>query len=152
MSDIYRNFKYEVEINGFVRAGFSKVTGLNETTEVVEYREGGENETPRKLPGQTTYDNIVLERGMSNDSDFINWRKQIFDVDQAEGNQGNDEFRKTVTIYLKNKAGTRVKKWVVKKAWPAEKGNPDLDAMANDPAIETLTLAHEGIKESTLAG
>jgi phage tail-like protein len=150
MPDVYRNFKYEVEIDGFVRAGFSKITGLKETTESIEYREGGENETPHKLPGQTTYDDLTLERGMSNDSDFINWRKMIFNLDESDGAQGDDNFRKLVTIYLKNKAGTRVKKWTVYRAWPKEKGSPDLDASANEVAIETLVIANEGVKEENL--
>jgi len=149
-TDPYRNYKYEVEIDGFTRAGFSKVTGLKETTEKINYREGGDNESPRKLAGQTDFDDIVLERGMSIDNDFNNWRQQIYDVDQVEGNQGGDDYRRTVIIYLKNKAGTRVKQWTVKKAWPSEKADPDLDAGANDVAIETLTLANEGNKPQTL--
>lgn len=150
MADPYRNFKFEVEIDGFVRAGFSKVTGLKHTVEKIEYREGGENETMRKLPGQSSFDDIVLERGSSNDSDFIDWIEQVFTLDKAEGIQGNEEFRKTPVIYLKDKAGNRVKKWTIYRAWPSEKASPDLDASANDVAIESLTLANEGVKEETL--
>jgi phage tail-like protein len=151
MADPYRNYKYDVEISGFLRAGFSKVTGLKHTVEVIEYREGGENETPRKLPGQSTFDNVTLERGMSTDSDFINWIEEVFNLDSSQGEQGGEDFRRTVVIYLKNKAGTRVKKWTVYRAWPTEKGNPDLDATANDVAIESLVLANEGVNEETLA-
>lgn len=150
MADVYRNMKFEVEIDGFVRAGFTKVSGLKESTESIDYREGGDNESPDKLPGQTTFDDITLERGMSTDSDFINWRKLIFNVDEGEGNQGDDNFRKTVVIYLKNKAGQRVKKWTVQRAWPKENGDPDLDATGNDVAIETMVLAHRGFVRETL--
>lgn len=149
MPDPYRNFKFEVEIGGFVRAGFSKVTGLKHTVEKIEYREGGENETPRKLPGQSNYDDIVLERGMSNDSDFVDWIEEVFNLDNFEGNQGGENFRRNVVIYLKDKSGARVKKWTVYYAWPTEKASPDLDASANDVAIEMLTLANEGVKEQT---
>jgi len=150
MADPYRNFKFEVEIGGFVRAGFSKVTGLKHTVEAIEYREGGENETPRKLPGQSTYDNVVLERGMSTDTDFVDWIEEVFNLDQYNGDQGGEDFRRNVVVYLKNKAGTRVKKWTVYYAWPTEKASPDLDASANDVAIESLTLANEGVKEINL--
>jgi len=150
MPDPYRNFKFEVEIDGFIRAGFSKVTGLKHTVEVVEYREGGENETPRKLPGQSTYDNVTLERGLSNDSDFIDWCNQIFNLDNAQGQQGGSDFRKTIVIYLKDKAGNRVKKWTVYRGWPTEFTTPDLDASANDVAIETLAVTNEGVKPETL--
>lgn len=153
MADPYRNFKFEVEIAGFVRAGFSKVSGLKQTIEEIQYREGGENETPRKLPGQSMFEDITLERGMSNDSDFVDWIEQIFNLDNAEGQQGNgvgDEFRRKVVIYLKDKTGARVVKWTVFNAWPKEDGTADLDASANDVLMASLVLANEGIKKEKL--
>jgi phage tail-like protein len=144
--DPYRNYKYEVEAQGFVRAGFSKISGLKQTTESTDYREGGENETPHKLPGQTSFDDVTLERGMSNDDDFMNWTDQIFNVDNVDGEQGDEEsFRKDLTIYLKNKAGRRVKKWKLLRTWPKERSYGDLDASSNDVLMETLVLCNEGI-------
>lgn len=150
MVDKYRNYKFEVEIDGFVRAGFSKVTGLKETTEDIKYREGGDNETPGSYPGQTTFEDLTLERGLSDDSDFINWRNEIYNVDNANGAQGGDDFRRNPVIYLKNKAGVRVKKWTCFKSWPKEMSTADLDAQANDILIETMVLAGEGFKYETL--
>jgi len=155
MDDPYRDFKFEVEIAGFLRAGFSKVSGLKQTTEVVEYREGADNETPRKLPGQTSFENVTLERGHSNDEDFINWSQTIFNLDRDNGEQGigigdDDNFRKDVVVYLKNKSGQRKVKWKVKKAWPMDHSTTDLDATANNVSIESLILANEGIKMTKL--
>jgi len=150
MADPYRNFKFEVEIGGFVRAGFSKVTGLKHTVEQVEYREGAENETPRKLPGQSTYDDVVFERGMSTDSDFVDWMAEVFNLDNVEGVQGDDSFRKTIVVYLKNKAGDRAIKWTIYRAWPHIDDDADLDASANEVAVESLTVAHEGVKKQVL--
>lgn len=152
--DPYRNFKFEVEIDGFARAGFSKISGLKHTIEVTEYREGGENETPRKLPGQSKFDDITMERGMSNDTDFVTWIEEVFNLDNSEGSQDNgvgDEFRRTVTIYLKNKAGARVVKWTIFRAFPMEDGSGDLDGSSNDVLIGTLMLSNEGIKKQKLA-
>jgi len=153
--DPFRNMKFEVEILGFIRAGFSKVSGLSHTVEVVEYREGGDNETPKKLPGQSTFENVTLERGMSNDSDFITWMRQIFNLDSVNGFQGaglaDDRiFRRKVIVYLKDKAGLRRKKWTIYRAWPMEQSAADLDASGNEVLISTLVLANEGIKEETL--
>jgi phage tail-like protein len=150
MADKYRDFKFELEIDGFTRAGFSKVSGLEMSTEEIEYREGGENETPHKLTGQTKFGDITLERGKSDDSDFVNWANQILNVDQEDGVQGDDEFRKTITIYLKNKAGQRVVKWTVEQAWPKQRTIGDLDASGNNVLIETLVLSNESQKEETL--
>jgi phage tail-like protein len=151
--DPWRNFKFEVEINGFVRAGFQKASGLKQTTEVIEYREGGENETPRKLPGQTSFDPIVLERGKSADDagDFLSWAKEIFNLDAKDGAQGDsNDFRRQIVIYLKDKGGNRVVKWTCLRCWPSEYSSGDLDAQANDVDVETLTLQNEGIKEERL--
>lgn len=144
-TDPYRNFKFEVESNGFTRAGFSKISGLKQSTEVTDYREGGENETPRRLPGQTSFDDVTFERGLSVDEDFVKWTNEIFDVDNVDGIQGNDQFRKDIVIHLKDKSGKRVKKWKLNRAWPKERSYSDLDASSNDVLIETLVLTHEGL-------
>jgi len=150
MADPYRNFKFEVEAEGFTRAGFQKVTGLKRTVEQIDYREGGENETPHKLTGQTMFEDITLERGVTDDLDFINWCNEIFNVDQAEGAQGTDDYRRTIIVYLKDKSGARKVKWTIFKAWPKEMGDGDLDAGANEVLIESLVLANEGIKREKL--
>ena len=165
LRDPYRNFKFEVEIGGFTRAGFRMVSGFKQTTEVIEYREGGENETPRKLPGQTTYENITLERGMSAEGgisspgslgsggDMVNWAAQIFNLDSKDGQQppgtdgaSNQDFRRDVVCYLKNKSGVRVEKITIIRAWPTECEMGDLDASSNEVLIEKLVLANEGVR------
>ncbi len=146
--DPYRNFRFEVEIDGFTHAGFSKVSGLKHSIQVIDYREGGENEIMFKLPGQSTFDPITLERGMSTNEDFVTWIEQIFNLDNAAGAQGQVEgWRKDVVIHLKDKSGSRVKKWTVYNCWPSEKTVGDLDASGNDVLIETLVLQNEGINE-----
>lgn len=152
MADPYRTYKFEIEIDGFTRAGFRKVEGLKRTTEVVEYREGGDNETPRKLPGQTKFENVTFERGKSNDDDFNVWCNEIYKLDGAPGKHPPaEEFRRRVIIYLKDKAGSRVKKWIIKKAWPCEYDTGSLDADSSDVMIEQLVICHEGLEEQNLA-
>jgi phage tail-like protein len=149
--DPYRNFKFEVEILGFVRAGFQKVTGLKHSIESIDYREGGENETVRKLPGQSTYDDITFERGTSDDTDFIDWMNEIFNLDRTEGNQGDDEtIRRKIVVYLKDMRGARRVKWTIYRAWPKEISDGDLDGTANDVHIETMIVANEGVKREKL--
>ena len=150
----YMNFRFTVEIEGFVRAGFQRISGLEHNVEVVEYREGGDNDSMRKLPGQSSFPNVVMERGMTADNDFEIWMKLIYDPARLGGTagQGNtDDYRKDLTIFLHDKAGNQVKKWTVLSAWPASKKLSDLDATASEVTIETLELATEGINEETLA-
>ena len=56
--DPFAGFNFRVEIDGITVAAFSECRGLSSETEVVEYREGG-NQRIRKLPGITKFSNIT---------------------------------------------------------------------------------------------
>jgi len=149
--DPYRNYKFEVEIGAFIRAGFTKVSGLSVETEVIDYREGGDNESPRRIPGQTSFGEVTLSRGISVDSDFISWCKKIFDSTNIQGVQGpNDNFRATVLVHLKDKSGERVRTWKLTDAWPSSYKIEDLDASASDVLIEEIVLQIEGMDTEVL--
>ena len=68
--DPYKNFKFRVKWDGRYVAGLSKISALKRTTEVVEYREGGDPTQTEKLPGRTKFEPITLERGISHDTEF----------------------------------------------------------------------------------
>ena len=63
--DPYRQFRFRVEISGISQAGFSECTFADTTTDPVEYREGTERPTFRKLSGLTKYGNITLKWGIT---------------------------------------------------------------------------------------
>ena len=50
-TDPFTSFNFVVEIDGIVKAGFSEVTGLNRETNVIDYREGADNLSVRKISG-----------------------------------------------------------------------------------------------------
>lgn len=159
-SDPFRGFKFKVIVGGIqgmssFKAGFQKVSGLKESTEVTPYREGTDAVTPRKLPGLTEYDNVTLEHGLSKDRSFRIWRDKIVKLGKEAGQDGGQHgdasppnaFRATVTIELYDKGGSKVKEWEIVEAWPASLEIGDLDAMSSDVVVESLELTHEGIKE-----
>lgn len=136
--DPARNFNFLVEIDGITRASFIECSGLDATTEVVETREGGENTTIRKLPGKTTFADITLKWGLTDSDELWLWRQQIID--------GNVQ-RKSGSIVVFDLANaTEVARWDFEEAWPMKWEGPMLNATANELAIETLVLSHEGIK------
>lgn len=151
--DPYRGFKFKVLIGGAggTAIGFQSVTGLSEETEVVEYREGTDPITMRKLPGLTSYDDIVLSRGLSKSRFLLEWRKQVAhhsdsDKGLADGIPAPN-FRKPVTVQLFDKGDPNtspVSEWEIFQAWPSALEISDLDAGSSDLVIETVTLAHEG--------
>ncbi len=151
--DPYRNFRFEVEIvdGSFDHIGFKSVSGLNHEVAVIDYREGGENEVMRKLPGQSSYNPVVFTRGISSNEDFVRWIRKIFDLDRVDGAQGEVEgWRKNVTVYARDKSGERIKQWIIWRAWPSNSEIADLDSAGNDVLIETLTLQNEGVEQIKL--
>jgi len=138
----YRNFRFLVEIDGFASAGFNKVTGLSFETEVVSYREGGENTTERKLPAQTKFSPVVLERGSTFNLDMWGWAT---DIHKYGGTPGLAIARKTITIVNIGLNGKRLREWVLQNCWASKWEIGDFDAKANDVQIERLTIQHEGI-------
>jgi len=136
-NDPYGNYNFLIEIDGITRAAFHEVSGFDSTIDVIEHREGGDNISPRKLPGQTKYSNIVLKWGLSIDTDLVTWHQQAVDGDIQ---------RKNGSIVLLDRRGQEVARWNFVNAWPSKWTGPSLNAEGNDVSIETLELAHEGVR------
>ena len=137
--DPYRNFNFQVEINGIIQAGFSDCSGFGANTDPIEYREGGENKTTRKLPGLTKYPNITLKWGLTDSRDLYDWYRDVIN--------GKIE-RKNGSIIVLDLDGKEKVRWNFFNSWPTKWDGPDFSAKGNDVAIETLELAHEGIERA----
>ena len=144
--DPYKNFKFRVKWDGRYVAGVSKVGALKRTTEVVKHREGGDPSTVRKSPGQTKYEAITLERGVTHDTEFEKWANKVWNYGSGLGAETSlRDFRKDITIELYNEAGQLVIAYKVYRCWVSEfQALPDLDANANAVAIARLKLENEG--------
>jgi phage tail-like protein len=144
--DPYKNFKFRVMWDGRYVAGVSKVSALQRTTEVVEHREGGDPSSARKSPGQTKYEAITLERGVTHDQEFERWANKVWNFGSGLGREVSlKDFRKDVIIELYNEAGQKVVAYRVYRCWVSDyRALPELDASANAVAIQTLKLENEG--------
>jgi phage tail-like protein len=129
--------------DGRVVVGVSKVSALKRTTEVVKHREGGDNSTDRKSPGRTTYEAITLERGVTHDPEFERWANLVHPLDDPGMDLKN--FRKDLVLLLNNERGLTVKRYKLFRCWVSEyQAVPDLDANANQTAIEMMKIELEG--------
>ena len=115
--DPFRNFNFLVEIDGITQAGFSDCTGFGASNDPIEYREGGDNTTNRKLPGPTKYPNIT---------------KGIIS-------------RRNGSIILNDLEGNEVMRWNFFEAWPTKWDGPDFSAKGNDVAIQSMEIVCESI-------
>lgn len=138
-NDPYRNFRFRVEVDGITQAGFSEVTGFDTSIDIIEYREGTDITTPRKLPGLTKYGNITLKWGVTDSMDLYDWMLMAVN--------GEIE-RKTVTIIALDEEGSDVATWQVNEAWPTKYTAPDFNGMSSEVAIEFLEIAHEGMQRT----
>jgi phage tail-like protein len=149
--DPYKNFKFRVKWDNRYVAGVSKVGALKRTTEVVEHREGGDHSCVRKSPGQSKYEPVTLERGVTHDPEFEKWATKVWDYSAGLGAEVSlKDFRKPVTIEVYNEAGQLAIAYKLYRCWVSEfQALPELDASANAVAIQTLTLQCEGWERDT---
>lgn len=130
-------FHFQVEWGG-AKIGFTEVTGLDISTDVIEYREGSSPEYHKiKMPGMQKFSNITLKRGtFKGDNDFYNWFNTI---------SLNTVERRNLVISLLNENHEPVVVWKVKNAFPVKVQSTDLKADGNEVAIESVEIAHEGL-------
>ncbi len=131
-------FHFQVDWGGS-KLGFSEVSGLNIEQQVIEYRDGLSPEfSTIKMPGIRKYGNITLKRGIiKTDNEFFNWLNTT---------KMNTVERRDLTIKLLDEEHNPVMVWMVKNAWPTKIDAPSLKADGNEVAIESIEIAHEGIK------
>ena len=67
---------------------FTQCSGLEMKVDVLEYAEGGNNEFVHQLPGQVSYPNLILERGLTNDDAVLKWFNAT--RTQAAAQRGDD--------------------------------------------------------------
>jgi phage tail-like protein len=136
-SDPYRNFRFRVEIDGIVAAGFSEVQIGETVTDVIDYREGNEPAHVRKLPGLHKFGNVTLMRGMMASMELVNWHRQV---------QAGDNARRNVVVVVMDESGTDQARFVIHAAWPAKYAIGALNGNGNEALIEILELVNEGIE------
>jgi phage tail-like protein len=142
--DPYRNFKFRVKVDNQYVAGLSKCSALKRTTEVTEWREGGDPSTSRQLPGKSKYEAVTLDAGLTHDPTFENWANLVHNF-QGDAAMSLRNFRKDIIIDMYNEAGQKVHSYKLFRAWVSEyQALPELDASANAVAIQTIKLENEG--------
>lgn len=140
--DPYAGHNFEVTINGIsnngkaVSGSFAEASGLEVTIDPIEYRNGSEDITVRKLPGLKKFTNITLKKGNTGNLEFWNWIVKAMNgnVQRVEG-----------AIVLLNENKQEVMRWNFKRGWPCKWTGPGLNAKNNEIAMETLEICHEGL-------
>jgi len=138
----YRDCRFLLEIEDVAKAGFSRCRLPTSGSAVIEYREGTDPPTPRKLGGLNEYGTLVLRYGVTNDSiGLFEWRTLV--------EQGKvDEARRPIAVVLLDEEGNAGARWELKNAWPARYHGPKLDALGEEVAIEQLEIVTEEVERT----
>lgn len=141
--DPYAAYNFLVTVNGIsndgtaVAGSFTEVSGLEFEISPIEYRNGSEAITVRKMPGLVKYTNLTFKRGITGDLLFWNWVQSgvTGTIQRADG-----------SIVLLDEARAEVMRWNFTRAWPCKYTGPGLNAANNEIAMNTLEIAHEGLE------
>lgn len=139
-NDPLASFNFIIKVDG-LNMGFSEVGGLATETDIIEYREGNEDITVRKIAGKRKYTNLSLKRGYTPDGkELYAWRKTVMD---------GKTVRKGGTITLLNEARQPALTWEFSEGWPSKWAGPAFNAKNNEIAIEELEITIEGLALQT---
>ena len=131
------SFNFRVEINGVTEGPFIYVSGIESQSEVIEYRNGADNLT-RKIPGRTSYSNIVMRRGYNNVDDLWEWRKSV--------TNGVINRRNGSIIILGADAETEIIRFNFFQAWPCRYELGQFNGEVDSVLIEEIEIVTEIIE------
>jgi phage tail-like protein len=147
------SFHFKVEFLGVsgmdsdTEQRFQEVSGLSFEIETEELKEGGENRFVYKLPKRAKYPNLVLKRGLLQNTKLLDWFKSamntyftvvIYDFKPAD-----------LIITLMNEADEAVAVWKVVQAYPLKWNTSDFKSTDNAIVVETLELAYQYFERTT---
>lgn len=138
VADPYRNYNFKLDINGVSQGHFTECSGMTVKVEAIQYREAGNAQVVRQIPGQVQYGPVTLRYGLTNSAELWEWL-----MTAVEGKV----VRKNISIIMMEADGTTdAMYWTLVNAWPSEWRGAPLNALGHEMAIESLTLHYESLE------
>jgi phage tail-like protein len=136
--DPYRSFQFKIEIQGVTEGHFTRCSGMGMRIQAIAYREAGQSQVVRRIPGQLEYGDVVLSWGLTTSREMWDWF-----LSAVQGKV----VRKNVSIVMMDSDGvTEAMRWNLINAWPAEWNGAALDSLGREVAIESMTLVFETLE------
>ncbi len=118
---------------------FQEVSGLSVDVETMSRKVGGENKFEYRLPVRTKYPNLVLKRGLLNDSGLINWVNDALETLEVT--------TASVIVTLLNEEHQPLSSYRFIHAWPQKWSITDFNAEESRIVVETLELSYHYFKK-----
>ena len=131
-------FYFSVDWGSTTNIPFQEVSGLEIEAQPIEYRHGNSPVfSTINMPGIIKNSHVTMKKGVFvNDNAFWNWYNKI---------KMNTIERQNVVIKLLDESGAPTMTWTLNNAWPSKISSTDLKSDANEVAIETIEISHEGL-------
>lgn len=139
-------FRFNVEIVDVAEISFQEVSGLDMEIQSIDYRVGDSpNDSVLKVPGMKVYSNVTFKRGVyKDDNKLYDWFQ---DVRENYNGPDHEDMKKEIIINLLSDQDEIVLTWTLTNAFPVKLSGTTLNAQANELAIETLEVTHEGLTQ-----
>lgn len=152
--DPFRNFFFFILFGNIEVAACRKMSGLDATVNVVEFRAGRSLHTNvERSPGRVEYQPVTFEAGKTNSLAFQDWANQLITNEFRPARPISPQFRRDVIIAVRDIDGSEALRYILYKAWVTKyMAISDLVGDGNDTIIETLEITHEGFDRVDPAG
>ncbi|MEI8113471.1 MAG: phage tail protein [Bacteroidia bacterium] len=131
-------FYFMVDWGSTTNIPFQEVSGLDTEVEPLTYRHGNNKVFSEiSMPGMVKNSKVTMKKGVfAKDNSFADWYMTI---------KMNTIKRQNVVIKLLDEAGKPTMTWTLLNAWPTKISSTDLKSNANEVAIESIEIMHEGL-------
>ncbi|MCE4564713.1 phage tail protein [Maribellus sp. CM-23] len=131
-------FYFMVDWGSTTNIPFQEVSGLDVEAQPLTYRHGNSPVFSEiNMPGMVKNSNITMKKGVfAKDNSFFDWYNKI---------KMNTIERMNVVIKLLDESGNPTMTWTLTNAWPTKISSTDLKSEANEVAIESIEIMHEGL-------
>src|SRR4051794_7870958 len=133
---VLSDHNFKLSVPGLDIGTFRECTGLSMEFDVFEWAEGGNNEFVHHLPGRLRYPYLTLARGLTDQPALQQWFWQTRQQAQL----------KEVSVELSSPDGRLRRGWTFADAFPVRWSGPRIAADGGNVAVETLEIAHSGLK------
>jgi phage tail-like protein len=139
-TDPFRAYNFKLDISGVTEGHFTECSGLSVRVESIPYREAGNKQIVRHIPGPVEYASVTLRYGVTTSRELWEWLQSTV--------QGNVSRKNVSIILLDSQGNTEVMRWNLFDAWPSEWQGAALNASDRSLAIETLTLVFDSLERA----
>jgi len=131
---------FALEVQGIEEATFQEASGFENSSEVVEHRETDSRgrQSVNKQPGNVTWGDSTLKRGITGSMALWDWRQQVVNGDVRDARKGG-------SVVLYNSKDVAIARFDFVNGWPSKWSGPSVNTTDNSVAVEEITIVHEGL-------